>query len=212
MRKNCAHFPRRNPFPALGARAGGLAAQQQTRSATSSMIRGQCAHGARPSYRSEPYARPEPYVRQTAFRCGCGRRWCTTYNLTSRQKCNSCGSWCLPNDVDQFVTTSGLTPAQIRDLQSRELTPEDFDVLLALDNSVSKQTISEGSVCDVLRAVSPESVKSEACGICQFTFEEEPTPASKLCCEHVFHTSCVSTWLQTGKSKCPLCGEPVATD
>merc|ERR1719231_50053 len=38
-------------------------------------------------------------------------------------------------------SSCGLTPAQIRALQSRELTPNDYDLLLRLDESVEKKNI-----------------------------------------------------------------------
>ena len=45
------------------------------------------------------------------------------------------------------------------------------------------------------------------CGICMDSFLENET-IKKLPCDHIFHTDCMSQWIQTNKI-CPLCDQAI---
>ena len=95
-----------------------------------------------------------------------------------------------------------LSRAQIRDLQSREITPEDYDLLLLLDEGVKPARAS----------IDPSSYIKEqpadvtmTCSICIAEIERGET-AALLSCGHGFHRACVEQWL-TRKAACPMCGD-----
>ena len=112
-----------------------------------------------------------------------------------------------PNHLDMDLASFLIS------LQHREMTPEDYEMLLRLDDSVKPKTVSE-SVLDNLKTdtVGPEGVSSEGdivlCAICM-----EPYALGDkrkfLPCGHDFHASCVDTWLKNSSMNCPLDGLPV---
>ena len=102
----------------------------------------------------------------------------------------------------------GLSAAQyqalMRDLQTREITPEDYDLLLRLDESVQKKNVlaAEGvSKVWAEQAANPDC----GCAICCNNLEDGEVMAV-LCCGHVYHPGCIREWLTMGKDTCPMCG------
>eukprot|EP00590_Aulacoseira_subarctica_P006960 CAMPEP_0172419656 /NCGR_PEP_ID=MMETSP1064-20121228/6055_1 /TAXON_ID=202472 /ORGANISM="Aulacoseira subarctica , Strain CCAP 1002/5" /LENGTH=109 /DNA_ID=CAMNT_0013159219 /DNA_START=107 /DNA_END=439 /DNA_ORIENTATION=+ len=56
--------------------------------------------------------------------------------------------------------------------------------------------------------------EGEVCGICQVAFEGvapgvkypgDECPVVFGTCKHSYHLQCISTWLQGGRSTCPIC-------
>lgn len=95
----------------------------------------------------------------------------------------------------------------IVDLQHRELTPEDYELLLMLDMSVAPKTVQISclqSIPTMSVSVMPE-LESQSCSICMEMYEESDT-VKKLPCEHLFHTSCIDYWLSKSSQNCPLDG------
>lgn len=93
------------------------------------------------------------------------------------------------------------------DLQHRELTPEDYELLLLLDNSVAPKTVSS-SVLEKIPSLTIEKLGlslSEVCSICMEQYESNVL-VKKLACEHVFHSSCIDHWLLNSSQNCPLDG------
>lgn len=97
----------------------------------------------------------------------------------------------------------GLLPSQLSDLLFREITPEDYDLLLQLDESVKKPTASQASV-ESLPEAGKEDFAGKSCTICLLAFEHCDEVAA-LPCEHFFHRSCIAKWLMERKPLCPLC-------
>jgi len=100
----------------------------------------------------------------------------------------------------------GLSAQQLLDLQNRELTPEDYELLLQLDASVKPKTISS-SIVDSFptRKATASDISKDPCGVCLMEFCEDEDIKS-LPCGHVYHAECISKWLTERSTKCPLDG------
>ena len=93
-------------------------------------------------------------------------------------------------------------------LQHRELTPEDYDLLLRLDESVAPKTISR----DVLSSLKTDTVTSESAGeLCAVCMDPYDIGQSRkfLPCNHVFHTKCIDMWLENSSQNCPIDNLPI---
>lgn len=96
----------------------------------------------------------------------------------------------------------------MRDLQGRDITPEDYDLLLRLDEAVPKKNVlskeAASAAVQQLTQVARADDASE-CSICVEQYEEGEQVAT-LCCGHTYHPACIHNWLTTGKATCPMCG------
>jgi len=102
----------------------------------------------------------------------------------------------------------GLSSAEVFDLLFRDITPDDYETLLRLDESVSRPTAS-ASCINNLKKVPGKDLVGETCSVCLVTFDADDVAAA-LPCGHHFHFDCVSKWLSECRSACPLCGEDIA--
>lgn len=102
----------------------------------------------------------------------------------------------IPSDMDELL----------EDLMFRDITPEDYERLLQLDESVARPTESATSVEEGLRPVDAACRSGETCTVCLVAIELEDD-AVALQCDHIFHRACISRWLTERSRLCPLCGE-----
>lgn len=115
-----------------------------------------------------------------------------------------------------FVLGSGNSAVKFEDqafinllieLQNREITPEDYDLLTQLDCSVRPKTLSEAKI-DSLQSDNVTSALDDICGICIEDYI--PGDVRKfLPCGHHFHGHCIRTWLSTTSDRCPIDGKDV---
>jgi len=111
---------------------------------------------------------------------------------------------------DEFVRTlsgpavaCGLTPSQLAELQTRELNPEDYDMLLRLDEQIQKPTVDVDTVGGYeSRPVTPSKLGS-TCNICLADMELDEV-MKVLPCGHEFHKECIVKWLTECKDTCPM--------
>jgi len=98
-----------------------------------------------------------------------------------------------------------LTQSQINDILNRELTPEDYELLLLLDTSVAPKTCSIHKINSLPTVQFNEQLKERfpSCMICLNHFEDKET-LTKLPCDHIFHVNCISNWLANSSPKCPI--------
>lgn len=98
---------------------------------------------------------------------------------------------------------------KIAELQHRDITPEDFELLLILDESVAPKTVSTNFLQSLTVIVVEEAkILGELCSICMEIYQASEK-AKRLPCNHMFHVSCIDNWLSNASLNCPLDGVPV---
>ena len=103
-------------------------------------------------------------------------------------------------------TPEGLEPDLLEfllDLQDREVTPEDYELLLQLDDSVTKKALPDKRVASLEANTVTEEHVDDTCGVCMENYVVGET-GKILPCGHMFHESCIKTWLTYNSTKCPL--------
>jgi len=139
--------------------------------------------------------REQPAPRSSC--CGCWQRR-RTGNATRRSQPSS----------PQARLQCGLPEGDYSDLLFREITPEDYELLLRLDESVARPTASKESV-DGLPIARWEQAEGQVCTVCLDPFRLNDTISLLPRCKHLFHKDCVSKWLLERHRKCPLCSVEV---
>lgn len=93
------------------------------------------------------------------------------------------------------------------ELQNREITPEDYDLLLQLDSSVQLKILSSAKI----RSLSSDKVTDEINDTCSICMEDYVAGDKRnfLPCGHHFHSYCIKTWLGTTSDRCPIDGKEV---
>lgn len=104
----------------------------------------------------------------------------------------------LPVDVLSFFIN----------LQHREMTPEDYEMLLMLDESVAPKTLDESALCCFQTDVVSEVTAGDICSVCIEPYEIGQE-RKFLPCSHVFHVKCIDMWLKNSSRNCPLDGLPI---
>ena len=110
----------------------------------------------------------------------------------------------------------GLSASEVADLLFREITPEDYDLLLLLDEGVQRPTAGQSCV-DALPLVCPREA-SGRCAVCFDALGEEADEITedrdvrRLPCSHLFHHGCIARWLGERSRSCPVCTREVCFD
>lgn len=103
----------------------------------------------------------------------------------------------------------GLLASEVSDLLFRDITPDDYEMLLQLDENVPRPTASQALV-DSLPHASFEDCLGETCAVCLTAFESCDSITYIPSCKHKFHRGCISKWLLERNKVCPLCGNEVS--
>mmetsp|Transcript_5604 Transcript_5604/g.8253 ORF Transcript_5604/g.8253 Transcript_5604/m.8253 type:complete len:218 (+) Transcript_5604:108-761(+) len=121
--------------------------------------------------------------------------------------------------VPSLTTSNSLHERRMRraimELQSRDITPEDYSLLCSLDEKVQKKTIkSTDSHFQTYEASLND--KDVDCAVCLEPLNESPTDQKKKDdvihliklphCKHSYHAVCITKWLTKYSTKCPTCG------
>ena len=111
-------------------------------------------------------------------------------------------------DLEDYELPCGLRRSEIFTLMLRDLTPEDYDTLLKLDERVAKKTA--GNLAAEISAQSAEGLEPGAsCGICLVAFSGAGDVVKRLSCGHVFHAECIDRWLKNYADRCPIDNQPL---
>ena len=102
------------------------------------------------------------------------------------------------NDIANFLLS----------LQFREVTPEDYEFLLQLDESIPTKTVSDRKLANLREDSTTKEHVCESCGVCMENYEVGQS-RKILPCQHAFHSNCIETWLGQSSNKCPLDGREV---
>jgi len=117
---------------------------------------------------------------------------CSKYRQTWSVKVTLCVSM-------GFV--SRALPPNAASLQFRDITPQDYDLLCALDENIPSRKCMPTEYIDNLSAGECGSMD---CGVCLETIGEDGDPRVLPCpMKHQFHYECIKTWLAKGNT-CPL--------
>jgi len=111
----------------------------------------------------------------------------------------------MPEEMPDEKLPCGLFESEAVDLLTRDITPDDYDVLLQLDETIDKPTASKARLAS-LTSMSATEFLGERCTICLLTFEKEDG-VTALSCDHLFHSDCVLKWLSEHSRRCPVCGD-----
>lgn len=93
-------------------------------------------------------------------------------------------------------------------LQHRDLNPDDYDLLLRLDDRVQPRTVSElqlsALAVNELSVTDVNQYSSITCAVCLESFAAGQRCKLLPCGQ--FHDVCIDTWLRQSSTKCPLDG------
>jgi len=94
------------------------------------------------------------------------------------------------------------------DMQNRDLSPEDYEMLLRLDERVQRKTINKNILDTLLTIDVNQTHLDEQCTICmeKYNLGQE---IKLLPCTHIFHLNCIETYLQEFSIQCPLDNLPL---
>ena len=110
---------------------------------------------------------------------------------------------------DNINKGEGAHMNKIAELQHRDITPEDFELLLILDASVAPKTVSTNFLQSLTVIVVEEAkILGELCSICMELYQASEK-AKRLPCNHMFHVNCIDNWLSNASPNCPLDGVSV---
>ena len=107
-----------------------------------------------------------------------------------------------PTDIDLQLVNLLIA------LQTRDVTPEDYDMLLQLDESIAPKTLSENILDSFKTDTVDSSVEKECCTVCMEHYNIGDI-RKFLPCGHVFHTNCIDMWLKNSSMNCPIDNLPV---
>lgn len=103
------------------------------------------------------------------------------------------------------LDTSVLSMQQLMELMTRDLTPEDYEALLKLDETVSKRTLEESAIQAMACRMATEQDLG-LCVVCQEEVEVAHMVRQLDGCGHTFHVLCIDEWLSRVSTKCPVDG------
>lgn len=108
------------------------------------------------------------------------------------------------------VAAGLMSEDQILDMMTREITPEDFEMLLLLDETNDKKykTVQK-DIFDKFDHVPAPRDKNYECRVCLEPICDIPQGEEMCtrvpCCQRIFHQCCIKKWLTEYSKTCPSC-------
>lgn len=106
------------------------------------------------------------------------------------------------------VSVPGLSRDSLMRLLTRDITPEDYDLLLLLDSTVPARTLTKDILSSFPSHTHSSSDPAGMCTVCLCEFDHGDT-LTTLPCRHVFHRACIERWLGSSSCKCPVDNLPL---
>jgi hypothetical protein len=111
----------------------------------------------------------------------------------------------LRQSTSSVLPTAGISVQQMLEMLNRELTPEDYELLLRLDETVEKKTVNQETLTTLKeKTIDSEEHLSEVCTVCMFNYEMGDS-VKYLPCNHLFHVDCIVPYLSSYGQSCPVC-------
>jgi hypothetical protein len=111
----------------------------------------------------------------------------------------------LRHTSTELAPSTGISLQQMLDMLNRDLTPEDYELLLRLDEAVQKKTVNQETITTLTeKKIEEEAHLSEICTICMFNYEMGDN-VKFLPCNHFFHVDCIVPYLSSYGQACPVC-------
>jgi hypothetical protein len=105
----------------------------------------------------------------------------------------------------ELTPSTGISLQQMLEMLNRDLTPEDYELLLRLDEAVEKKTVNQETITTLTeKKIEDEAHLSEICTICMFNYEMGEN-VKFLPCNHFFHVDCIVPYLSSYGQACPVC-------
>ncbi|GAB6021880.1 hypothetical protein CHUAL_006046 [Chamberlinius hualienensis] len=105
----------------------------------------------------------------------------------------------VPSDLESDLAT------QLIQLQLRELSSLDYEILLRLDDRVKPKTLQATQLATFYTEVVAVSSTGNPCAICKEEYIAGQI-RKYLPCKHGFHKDCIDMWLSQQSVRCPLDG------
>lgn len=161
-----------------------------------------------------------PKTRANSICSECSQKFCregasaVTSTRGERHFCCSCDSKrrlqrFVPAPVprEDVLHSLGIdvqTFRKLRQLQAREITPDDYDLLMSLHAKSNSKVLTEQQLSDVGENFVAGQA-ADTCSVCLGAM----AAGEKLCrlaCRgrHVFHSHCIDEWLTTASRCCPI--------
>jgi len=111
--------------------------------------------------------------------------------------------------VTTVQPATGISLQQLLEICNRDLTPEDYELLLRLDEMVEKKTVKKETLSSLSETtIESESQCSELCTVCMCNYGMGDK-IKNLPCKHFFHVDCIVPYLSSYGQSCPVCKAPV---
>jgi len=111
----------------------------------------------------------------------------------------------LRQTSNPILPAAGISLQQIMEMLNRDLTPEDYELLLRLDETVQKKTVAQETLTTLTeKTIDSEEHLTEVCTVCMFNYEMGD-PVKYLPCKHFFHVDCIVPYLSSYGQACPVC-------
>ena len=106
--------------------------------------------------------------------------------------------------VNRKNLASGINE-RLLELQDRDLAPEDYDLLLTLDDLIAHPTVNLEVLERLPTHTAMEDDRRDAFGVCIDAYKTG-NDIRTLPCDYRFHSQCINQWLVTVSNRCSLDG------
>ena len=93
----------------------------------------------------------------------------------------------------------------LQELQVREITPDDYDLLMALHSKPATKTLDAAQLASVTETFRMHTTETDTCTVCLGPMSAGDELCRLACAgRHTFHRHCIVEWLRTASCRCPV--------